>query len=82
MLTTKEICKIVGGKLKGSPDIEITSISKIDNAKKGSITFIANDKYTKYLKNLKASAVIVDIKSSLTSNGNNYTAIQVGDVYF
>ncbi len=53
-----EINEIIGGELAGDPDIVITGISGIKEAKKGDITFLANLKYLSLLDSTQASAVI------------------------
>jgi UDP-3-O-[3-hydroxymyristoyl] glucosamine N-acyltransferase len=60
MLTVSEIAKIIQGEIEGDPDIEIRSISKIEEAQPGDITFLGNKHYEKYLYTTKASAIIVD----------------------
>jgi UDP-3-O-[3-hydroxymyristoyl] glucosamine N-acyltransferase len=82
MLTTQEISDLIGGKLEGNPNLEIYSINKIENAKKGSITFIANDKFRKYFKNSDASAIITDNSFDFFPNGHEYALIKVDNVYF
>jgi len=82
MLTTKEICNLIGGKLEGNPDLEIYSINKIENAKTGSISFIANDKFKKYIKSSNASAIITDNSFNFVPNGHEYALIKVDNVYF
>ncbi|MCD6228909.1 MAG: UDP-3-O-(3-hydroxymyristoyl)glucosamine N-acyltransferase [Candidatus Omnitrophica bacterium] len=57
--TLREIAKIVGGELIGEPNIVITGISGIKEAKEGDITFLANPKYFHLMKVTKASAIIV-----------------------
>ncbi|MCF7873226.1 MAG: UDP-3-O-(3-hydroxymyristoyl)glucosamine N-acyltransferase [Candidatus Omnitrophica bacterium] len=61
-----QISEIVGGELSGNPDIIITGISGIKQAKEGDITFLANPKYSSLLNSTGASAVITsrDISSS------------------
>jgi UDP-3-O-[3-hydroxymyristoyl] glucosamine N-acyltransferase len=54
-----EIAEYIGGELLGDPSIKITGIAGIEDAKKGDLTFLANPKYTAYLKTTSASAVIV-----------------------
>jgi UDP-3-O-[3-hydroxymyristoyl] glucosamine N-acyltransferase len=65
-LTLKEIAALVGGELVGKPDIIITGISGIKEAKSGDITFLANPKYESLMHTTKASAVITsrEIKES------------------
>lgn len=57
-LTLKEIVERIGGELVGDPDVIITGISGIKEAKEGDITFLANSKYQPLMKITKASAVI------------------------
>jgi len=58
-LTLNAIAEKVGGRVKGDGSVEITGVAKIENAREGEITFLANPKYVRYLKDAKASAVIV-----------------------
>ncbi|HIE59262.1 MAG TPA: UDP-3-O-(3-hydroxymyristoyl)glucosamine N-acyltransferase [Persephonella sp.] len=54
-----EIAKIFNLKVENlKEDIEITSVSSLNNAKEGSITFIAEKKHIKEALNTKASAII------------------------
>lgn len=61
-----ELNSIVGGELAGDPDIVITGVSGIKEAKEGDITFLANSRYSSLMDKTKASAVIAsyDIVSS------------------
>ena len=61
----------VGGRLVGDSTTEIHSISTIQNASSGCISFLANPKYKKYLSQTKASAVIIhpDNESHLECSG-------------
>lgn len=54
-----EIAAELDGEVVGNGEVEISGVAKIEDARDGEITFIANPKYTKYLKETKASAVIV-----------------------
>ena len=56
----KKIAEIFDAKLIGNKEVKITGISDIENAEKGDITFLSNDKYKKYLDSTKASAVIIN----------------------
>jgi len=58
-LTLGEICRRAGGDLDGDPDLPIHGVAKIEEAREGELTFIANPKYLKYLSQTRASAVIV-----------------------
>jgi UDP-3-O-[3-hydroxymyristoyl] glucosamine N-acyltransferase len=49
-----------GCELKGDPDTRIDSVATLQRAPAGSITFLANPRYRRYLATTGASAVIVD----------------------
>ncbi|KAA3617398.1 MAG: UDP-3-O-(3-hydroxymyristoyl)glucosamine N-acyltransferase [Calditrichaeota bacterium] len=55
-----EIAKHLNGELSGPEDIEISGPAKIDSAKDGEITFLANPKYKHFIKSTSASAIVVD----------------------
>ncbi|MCK5330226.1 MAG: UDP-3-O-(3-hydroxymyristoyl)glucosamine N-acyltransferase, partial [Candidatus Marinimicrobia bacterium] len=57
MSTLKELAVLVGGELIGDPRLEISGVSEIQNGKPGTITFLANPRYKKYLNDTKAAAV-------------------------
>jgi len=54
-----EIARLIGGSLIGDEDLEISGASGISQAVSGEITFLADKKYLKELRNSKASAVIL-----------------------
>lgn len=56
--TLSDIAGLVDGELVGNPDIVITGISGIKEAKEGDITFLANPKYTCLMRITRASAII------------------------
>ena len=66
----KDLADKVNGKLVGDPKLIIDSISTIQNASSGSISFLSNLKYKKFLSSSSASAIIVspefsdDLKTS------------------
>lgn len=53
------IAAMTGGRVEGASDIEINGFAKIEEAKPGDITFIANPKYAHYIHETKATAVLV-----------------------
>lgn len=57
--TASQIARWAGGELIGNPDIPVSDLSKIEEGKPGSITFLANPKYTHFLYTTKASVVLV-----------------------
>ena len=51
-LTTKQIAEEINGTIDGDLEIKISQLSKIEEGKKGSISFLANPKYTEYILSL------------------------------
>jgi len=59
MWSLAEIAKYVGGDVKGDDRYRVSSVATLQSAKPDQISFLANKKYTKYLVNTSAGAVIV-----------------------
>ena len=57
--TLKQLAEVVGGELRGDPELQISRVFPIDLAQEGDITFIANPKYLPKLESCQASAVIL-----------------------
>ena len=78
--TAKQIADQINGTIVGDPDVNILAISKIEEGSKGSLTFLANPKYTEYIYSTNASAAIVsnDFKPS---EKIKITLIKVKDPY-
>jgi len=75
----EELAAKVNGQVLGESQTMIRGAAKIDSAREGEITFLANPKYKQYLAGTKASAVIIDQK---TDYDLSIPAIQVDDVYY
>ena len=58
-MTLKEIATLLDGTIAGKEDVSITNIRRIEDAEKGSITFLSNPKYEQYLYTTRASAIII-----------------------
>ena len=58
--TLEQIAHLIGGKLDGSKDTKVNTISSIEDAEEGSISFLSNPKYEPLIYTTRASAVIVD----------------------
>jgi len=78
--TATQISEILDGEIDGNPDIEVFELSKIEEGKIGSLTFLSNPKYTPYLYETKASIAIVN-KSFIPEKETNITLIRVEDSY-
>ena len=57
--TAKQIAQIIGGQIVGNEDVEVSKLSKIDQGKKGTISFIADAKYNDCIYTTKSSVVVV-----------------------
>jgi UDP-3-O-[3-hydroxymyristoyl] glucosamine N-acyltransferase len=57
--TAGQIADQLNGTVVGNRDVVINTLSKIEEGKKGSLTFLANPKYTEYIYSTDASATIV-----------------------
>ncbi len=58
--TASQIAEILEGDVVGNPQVEVDTLSKIEEGKQGSLTFLSNPKYTPYLYTTNASIAIVD----------------------
>lgn len=58
-IKASQIADIIKGTVEGDPDVKVNYVSKIEDGKEGTITFLANPKYTPYIYATKASIVIV-----------------------
>lgn len=60
-VTLAEIAKWIGGTVDGDDSIKVSALAKIEEAKSGQLTFIANPKYARFISSTEASAVLVDL---------------------
>ncbi|MDR0732873.1 MAG: UDP-3-O-(3-hydroxymyristoyl)glucosamine N-acyltransferase [Dysgonamonadaceae bacterium] len=58
--TAKEIANILQGKIEGNELARVNNFSKIDDGKPGTLTFLANLKYTHYIYETGASIALVN----------------------
>lgn len=74
------IASMTGGSVEGDENIEITGFAKIEEAKPGDISFIANPKYEHFITTTKASVLLVrrDLKRP---EGDAPTLVRVDDPY-
>jgi len=69
-LAILEVNTLLGGQLLGNTSDAIHGPEQIERAGKNHITFIGNSKYTRFWKDSKASAVIVDAKLDVLPEEN------------
>jgi UDP-3-O-[3-hydroxymyristoyl] glucosamine N-acyltransferase len=78
--TAKLISDYLKGSIEGNPDVIVTDISRIEEGKKGTLAFLANPKYEKYLYETEASIVLVN-RSLKINKPIEPTLIRVDDAY-
>lgn len=78
--TALQIASILEGDVVGNPDVEVSKLAKIEEGTEGSLTFLANPKYTSFIYSTKASITIVD-KAFAAENDITTTLIRVDDAY-
>ncbi|MCM5663200.1 UDP-3-O-(3-hydroxymyristoyl)glucosamine N-acyltransferase [Galbibacter mesophilus] len=78
--TATQIAGILEGEIVGNPEVEVSKLSKIEEGTEGSLTFLANPKYTSYIYSTKASITIVN-RSFKVENDISTTLIKVEDAY-
>ena len=76
----QQIAEIINGDILGNATVEIKSLAKIEEGKKGDLSFLANPKYTPHIYTSKASIIIVN-KSFTPDKDINATLIKVEDAY-
>ncbi len=80
--SANQIAEILNGKIEGDPNITINYVSKIEEGKKGTLSFLANPKYTQFIYETEASIILVNedfkpekpVRSTLIRVENAYTS--------
>ena len=85
-MTIKDIQNYLGQffdsvELAGSAERQISGPAKIETAQKGQVSFVANDKYTKFLSITEASLVIVHRSISVDEFSHTTSFLKVSDPY-
>ncbi len=84
-LTAHQIGILLKGTIVGDPEVAVDKLSKIEEAEKGSLSFLANTKYEPYLYTSLASVIIVNedfrpsrpVAATLIRVKNAYSAFSV-----
>lgn len=74
------IAAFLKGEIEGNPDVEVTNISKIEEGKPGTLSFLSNPKYEKYIYETQASIVLVN-KDFKAEKPISATLIRVENAY-
>ena len=78
--TAAQIAGVLNGTVEGNPDVKVSNLSKIDEGKPGTLTFLANPKYTHYIYSTRASVILVNSDFTATQALTG-TLIRVTDAY-
>lgn len=78
--TALQIAGFIDGNIEGDPNAKVHRLSKIEEGTQGSVSFLANPKYTSYLYSTSASIVIVSDELVLEQPVDS-TLIRVTDPY-
>ncbi|MCG2418853.1 UDP-3-O-(3-hydroxymyristoyl)glucosamine N-acyltransferase [Aequorivita sp. F47161] len=78
--TAAQIAGILNGTVDGDEDAAVSTLSKIEEGSKGSLTFLANPKYTHYIYTTQASITIVNNDFEATDDLST-TLIRVENAY-
>ena len=81
--TAKQIAELIGGRVEGDENAAISTFAKIEEGKKGAISFLSNPKYTHYVYETESSVVLVnddlqlehEVKPTLIRVKNAYEAV-------
>ena len=58
--TAKQIADMIGGRVEGDEQAKINTFAKIEEGKKGAISFLSNPKYTSYIYETESSVVLIN----------------------
>ena len=78
--SAEQIAEALEGKVEGNREITVNNVSKIEEGKPGTLSFLANSKYTKYIYETNASIVIVN-NDFVAEKPIKTTLIRVRDAY-
>lgn len=78
--TASQIAGILEGEVEGNPEIAVHKLARIEEGEKGSLTFLANPKYTHHIYSTAASITIVN-KDFVPEQALTTTLIKVEDAY-
>ena len=78
--TAHQIANLIDGEIVGDENAEVFSLSKIEEGKSGSLTFLSNPKYTPFIYSTDATITIVN-NDFVAEKEINTTLIKVDNAY-
>lgn len=81
--TAKQIADFLQGEIQGDESVKVSDFSKIEEGRKGTLSFLSNPKYNQYIYQSDASIILVnkefqpegDIKATLIKVENAYESL-------
>jgi UDP-3-O-[3-hydroxymyristoyl] glucosamine N-acyltransferase len=80
IFSAAQIAMLINGKVEGNANVSVGSFGKIEEAKEGQLSFLANPKYEEYLYSTSASVIIINELYELRQPVHA-TLIRVKDAY-
>ena len=78
--TAQQIAAQLEGTVEGDPNVVVFQLSKIEEAQKGSLTFLSNPKYTPFIYKTQASVTIVN-QDFIPEDDLSTTLVRVDNAY-
>jgi len=78
--TANIIAEFLKGTVEGDPEAKVSDVSKIEEGRPGTLSFLANPKYEKFLYETQSSVVIVN-QDFQAQQKTGATLIRVGNAY-
>ena len=78
--TAKQIAEFIQGRVEGDENAIVNTFAKIEEGKKGAISFLSNPKYTHFIYDTESSVVLVNESLEL-EHPTNATLIRVENAY-
>ena len=78
--TAQAIAEFLKGEVVGNPEVKVNNVAKIEEAEHGTLAFLANPKYTKYLYTTNASVILIN-KDFELEKSISATLIKVDNAY-
>ena len=78
--TAKQIAEFINGHVEGDENATVNTFAKIEEGKKGAISFLSNPKYTHFLYDTQSSVVLVN-KDVVLEHPVQATLIRVDNAY-
>ena len=75
-----QIAQFLGGKIEGNPEVEVSNIAKIEEGSPGTLAFLANPKYEKFIYETKSSIILVN-NDFVAAEEISATLIRVENAY-